>query len=65
MVSSSYPSSEEDMEVDSVTSVQDELDKENEDDEIRVLACYYENTPFYPQITAGRPNDNGLDSKFQ
>ena len=52
LVSLSYASSEEDMEVDSVTSVQDLLDRESED--TQVLACYYENPPFPPQLAAGR-----------
>ena len=62
LVSLEYASSDEEMEVDSVTSVQDLLDKEAEDDGIQVLACYYENPPFLPS-TAGRRtcHDNKFD----
>ena len=60
LVSLSYASSDEDMEVDSVTSVQDHLDKKEEDDEIQVLACYYENPPFLPQLAAGRAMTTSL-----
>ena len=54
LVSLSYASSEEDMDVDSVTSVQDLLDRESDDEDIQVLACYYENPPFPPQLATGR-----------
>ena len=50
----SYASSKNALEVDSVTSVQDLLDKENEDDDIQVLTCYYENPLISLQLTAGR-----------
>ena len=41
------------MEVDSVT-VADGLESQDFDDDIQVLACYRENTPFSPQFVAGR-----------
>ena len=47
-------SSQENLDVDSVMSVQDLLDREIEDDKIQVLSCYYENPPFPPQLTAGK-----------
>ena len=40
LVSLSYASSEEDMEVDSVMSVHDLMDRETEDDDIQVWSCY-------------------------
>ena len=52
-----------DMDVDYVTSVQDLLDQEADDDEIQVLACYYENTPF-PQLVAGRAMTTDLTQGF-
>ena len=54
LVSLSYESSEEDMDVDSVKSVHYLLDREDEDDDIQVLACYYENPPFPPALATGR-----------
>ena len=54
LVSLSYASSEENMEIDSVTSVQDLQDRESLDDDIQLLACYYEHPPFSPQLLAGR-----------
>ena len=60
LVSLSYASSEEDMEVDSVTSVQDQLDRESDDEDIQVLACYYENPSYLPQLAAGRAMTTGL-----
>ena len=52
LVSLSYQSSDEEMEVDSV-SVADGPDGQNSDDDIQVLACYRENIPFPPQLIAG------------
>ena len=46
LVSLSFASSDEDMEVDSIASVQDQMDNEGEVDEIQVLDCYYESPPF-------------------
>ena len=60
LVSLEYASSDEDMEVDSITSVQDLLDREPDEDEIQVLACYYENPPFPPQLAAGRAMTTAL-----
>ena len=45
LVSLSYQSSDEDMVKDSV-SVADITDNNDSDDDIQVLACYRENTPF-------------------
>ena len=53
LVSLSYQSSDEEMEVDSV-SIADGPDGQDSDDDIQVLACYRENIPFPPQLTAGR-----------
>ena len=53
LVSLSYQSSDEEMEVNSV-SVADGLDNQDSDDDIQVLACYRENMPFPPQLVAGR-----------
>ena len=53
LASLSYQSSDEEMEVDSV-SVVDGPDGQDSDDEIQVLACYRENIPFPPQLIAGR-----------
>ena len=50
LVSLSYQSSDEEMEVDSV-SVADSQDSHVD---IQVLACYRENMPFPPQFVAGR-----------
>ena len=49
LVSLSYRSSDEEMEVDSIYSVHD-----SDDDDIQVIACYSENQEFPPQLTAGR-----------
>ena len=49
LVSLSYRSSDEEMEVDSIQSVHD-----SDDDDIQVIACYSENQEFPPQLTAGR-----------
>ena len=53
LVSLSYQSSDEEMEVDSA-SVTDGPDGQDSDDDIQVLACYRENVPFPPQLIAGR-----------
>ena len=53
LVSLSYQSSDEELEVDSV-SIADGPDGQDSDDDIQVLACYRENIPFPPQFTAGR-----------
>ena len=45
LVSLSYQSSDEDVEIDSV-SVADIIDNNDSDDDIQVLACYRENIPF-------------------
>ena len=55
-----YSSSEKDMEVDSLTSVQGLLDRETEDDDIQVWAFYYENPPFPPKFAAGRARTTDL-----
>ena len=39
LVSLSYASSEEDMEVDSVTSVQDQLDRKSDDEDIQIVGA--------------------------
>ena len=49
LVSLSYRSSDEEMEVDSIYSVHD-----SDDDDIQVIACYTENQEFPPQLAAGR-----------
>ena len=49
LVSLSYRSSDEEMEVDSIYSVHD-----SDDDDIQVIACYSENQEFPPQLAAGR-----------
>ena len=41
------------MEIDSV-SVNDNLTNQESDDEIQIIACYRENTPFFPQLVDGR-----------
>ena len=53
LVSLSYHSSDEDMEVDAM-SMTDGLDNYDSDDDIQVLACYRESTPFPSQLAAGR-----------
>ena len=53
LVSLSCQSSDEDMEIDSV-SVTDGPDSHDYDDDIQVLACYRESTPFPPQLAARR-----------
>ena len=59
-VSSAYDSSNEEMEIDSVTSVQDQWDRDSEYDDVQVLACYYENLTFPPQLAAGRAMTTSL-----
>ena len=53
LVSLSYLSSDEDMEIDAV-SVTNGLDNQDIDDDIQVLACYRESVPYPPQLVAGR-----------
>ena len=53
LVSLSCQSSDENMEVDTV-SVIDALDDQDSDDDIQVFACYRETKPFPPQLVAGR-----------
>ena len=60
LVSSAYASSDEDMDIDSVISIQDQWDRESGDDEIQVLTCYHENPPFPPQLVAGRTMTTSL-----
>ena len=59
LVSLSYHSSEEAMEVDAM-SVTDGLDNYDSDEDIQVLACYRESTPFLPQLAAGRATTSEL-----
>ena len=54
LVDLSYQSSDEYMDVDSITSTKDILGVENDDDDIQVLACYRVNPVFPPQLAAGR-----------
>ena len=49
----SYRFSDEDMEVDAM-SVTDGLDNHDSDDDIQVLSCFRESTPFPPQLAAGK-----------
>ena len=61
LVSLSYQSSDEEMEVDSV-SIAEGPDGQDSDDDIQVLACYRENIPFPPQLTAGRASYDRVSS---
>ena len=54
LVSLSYRSCDEDMEVDSIYSVHDTDQCDSDEDDIQVIACYSENPEFPPQLTAGR-----------
>ena len=54
LVDLSYQSSDEDMDIDSMTSTDDTKDVVSDDDEIQVLACYNYNDTFPPQLVAGR-----------
>ena len=52
LVSLSYISSDEDMEVDSIYSVHDTAPQDSDDDDIQVIACNSENREFPPQLAA-------------
>ena len=54
LVDLSYQSSDEDMDIDSITSTDDAKDVVSDDDEIQVLACYNYNDTLPPQLVAGR-----------
>ena len=54
LVDLSYQSSEEDMNVDSITSTHDVQDSVSDDDDIQVLACYRISPEFPQQLVAGR-----------
>ena len=54
LVSLSYQSSDEDMEIDYIHSVQDETNCDSDDDDIQVIACSSEASEFRPQLVAGR-----------
>ena len=54
LVDLSYQSSEEDMDVDSITSTHDVLDSVSDDDNIQALACYRISREFAQQLVAGR-----------
>ena len=54
LVDISYQSSDEDMDIDSVASINDTQNGVSDDDEIQVLACYNYNDTFPPQLVAGR-----------
>ena len=54
LVDLGYQSSDEDMDIDSITSIEDTQNVVSDDDEIQVLACYDYNNPFPPQLVAGR-----------
>ena len=54
LVDLSYQSSEEDMDIDSITSTQDVLNSDSDDDDIQVLACYRLSPEFPQQLIAGR-----------
>ena len=60
LVSLSYQSSDEDMEVDSNYSIQDVTTRDSDDDDIQVIACYSKNSEFPPQLAAGRAMTNDL-----
>ena len=60
LVSLSYQSSDEDMEIDSV-SVADITDNNDSDDDIQVLACHRGNIPFPPSISRRLCYDNRAD----
>ena len=53
LVSLSYQSSDEDMEIDSI-SIADDHENHDSDDDIQFFACYCENALFPPQLVAGR-----------
>ena len=53
LVSFSYQSSDEDMEVDSIYSIQDMTTRDSDDDDIQVIACCSENSEFPPPLAAG------------
>ena len=54
LVDISYQSSDEDMDIDSMASINDTQNGVSDDDEIQVLACYNYNDTFPPQLVAGR-----------
>ena len=54
LVSLSYQSSDEDMEVDSIYSIQDVTTRDSDDDDIQVIARHSENSGIPPQLAAGR-----------
>ena len=62
LVSLSYRSSDEDMEVDSIYSVQDTAPQDSDDDDNQVIACYSENREFPPQLAAGRAMTSDLST---
>ena len=53
LVSLSHRSSDEDMEIDSIYSVQDETNCDSDDDDIKVIACYSETSEIPLQLVAG------------
>ena len=60
LVSLSYRSSDEEMEVDSIYSVHDTAPQDSDKDDIQVIACYSENQEFPPQLAAGRAMTSDL-----
>ena len=54
LVSLSYRSSDEDMEVDSIYSIHYTDQCDSDEDDIQVIAWYSENPEFPPQLTAGK-----------
>ena len=62
LVSLSYRSSDEDMEVDSIYSAHDTAPQDSDDDDIQVIACYSENREFPPQLAAGRAMTSDLSA---
>ena len=54
LVDLSYQSSDEDLDVDSITSTKDVLNSVSDDDDVQVLVCYRISPEFPPQITAWR-----------
>ena len=59
-MSFSYQSSDEDMEIDSIYSTQDETNCDSDEDDIQVIACYSKTKEFPPQLVAGRGVTNDL-----
>ena len=62
LVSLSYRSSDEDMEIDSIYSAHDTAPQDSDDDDIRVIACYSENREVPPQLAAGRAMTSDLSA---